>query len=73
MEELVKKEGVIARPLPDDVIKALRSATEKVLAEGIAKDPTTKKVHQSYFAFKQKYDAWAGYSEAVYHSKIRGA
>jgi TRAP-type mannitol/chloroaromatic compound transport system substrate-binding protein len=73
MEDLVKKQGVIARPLPDDVIKALRAATEKVLAEGIAKDPVTKKVHQSYFAFKAKYDAWAGYSEAVYHSKIRGA
>jgi TRAP-type mannitol/chloroaromatic compound transport system substrate-binding protein len=73
MEDLVKNQGVIARPLPDDVIKALRAATRKVLQEGIAKDPVTKKVHDSYFAFKAKYDAWAGYSEAVYHSKIRGA
>ena len=73
MEDLVKNQGVIARPLPDDVIKALRAATGKVLQEGIAKDPVTKKVHDSYFAFKAKYDAWAGYSEAVYHSKIRGA
>ena len=60
-------------PLPDEVIKALRAATRKVLEEGIAKDPVTRKVHDSYFAFKAKYDAWAGYSEAVYHSKIRGA
>jgi TRAP-type mannitol/chloroaromatic compound transport system substrate-binding protein len=73
MEDLVKNQGVIARPLPDDVVKALRAATRKVLEEGVAKDPVTKKVHDSYFAFKAKYDAWAGYSEAVYHSKIRGA
>ena len=73
MEDLVKNQGVIARPLPDDVIKSLRSATSKVLEEAIAKDPITKKVHTSYMAFKAKYDSWAGYSEAVYHGKIRGA
>ncbi|HEX9687010.1 MAG TPA: TRAP transporter substrate-binding protein [Burkholderiales bacterium] len=73
MEDLIKNHGVVARQLPDAVVKSLREATRKVLAEAIAKDPVTKKVHDSYFAFKAKYDAWAGYSEAVYHSKIRGA
>lgn len=73
MEELIKKEGVIARPLPDDVVKSLREATTQVLAEAVAKDPLTKKVHTSYMAFKAKYDSWAGYSEAVYHARIRGA
>ena len=67
------KEGVIARPLPDDVVKSLREATTQVLAEAVAKDPLTKKVHTSYMAFKAKYDSWAGYSEAVYHARIRGA
>ncbi len=69
MEDLVKNQGVIARPLPDSVVKALREATAKVLAEGI-KDPLTKKVHDSYMAYMAKYKAWAGYSEAVYHQKI---
>ena len=32
----------------------------------------TKKVNDSYMAFKAKYDRWAGYSEAVYHDRIRG-
>jgi len=73
MEDLIKNQGVIARTLPDEVIKQLRAATQKVLDEAVAKDPVTRKVHESYFAFKAKYDAWAGYSEAVYHSKIRGA
>jgi len=64
---------VLTRTLPDEVVKQLRAATRKVLEEAVAKDPVTKKVHQSYMAYKAKYDAWAGYSEAVYHSKIRGA
>ena len=71
MEDLIKNQGVIAAPLPDDVVKALREANDKILAEAVARDPVTKKVHDSYMAYKAKYDAWAGYSEAVYHNKIR--
>ena len=71
MEDLVKTQGVIARPLPDDVIAALRSATKKVLDEAVAKDPVTKKVHDSYMAYKAKYDAWSNYSETPYHTKIQ--
>jgi TRAP-type mannitol/chloroaromatic compound transport system substrate-binding protein len=72
MEDLVKTQKVIARPLPDSVVKALRDATKKVLDEAVAKDPIVKKVHDSYMKYKVQYDAWAGYSEAVYHGKIRG-
>ena len=54
------------------MIKALREETRKVLAENIAKDPLTKKVHDSYMAFKAKFDSWSGYSELPYHTKIRG-
>jgi TRAP-type mannitol/chloroaromatic compound transport system substrate-binding protein len=71
MEDLVKNQGVIARPLPDPVVARLREVTNQVLAESVAKDPVTKKVHDSFMAFKAKYDAWAGYSEAIYHNKIR--
>ena len=69
----MKNQGVIAQPLPDDVVKALREATTKILAEAVAKDPVTKKVHDSYFAYKAKYDDWADKSETVYHTKIRRA
>ncbi|MBU0887728.1 MAG: TRAP transporter substrate-binding protein DctP [Alphaproteobacteria bacterium] len=71
MEDLIKNQGVIARPLPDDVIKALKVETDKVLADAI-KDPLTKKVHDSYFAFKAKYDRWSEISEEAYHLKVRG-
>jgi TRAP-type mannitol/chloroaromatic compound transport system substrate-binding protein len=73
MEDLVKNQGVIAKTLPPEVVAQLRATTKKVLDEAVAKDPVTRKVHQSYMAYKAKYDAWAGYSEAVYHDKIRGA
>jgi TRAP-type mannitol/chloroaromatic compound transport system substrate-binding protein len=72
MEDLIKNQKVIAKPLPDEVVKALRAETEKVLAEAVAKDPLVKKVHDSYFAFKAKYDRWVEVSEEQYHTKVRG-
>ena len=72
MDDLVKNHKVVARPLPEAVIKALRGETEKVLAEAIAKDPLTRKVHDSYFAFKAKYDRWSEISEEAYHVTVRG-
>jgi TRAP-type mannitol/chloroaromatic compound transport system substrate-binding protein len=71
-EDLVKNQGVIAGPLPDAVVAALRDINAKILDEAISKDAVARKVHESYFAFKAKYDKWAGISEGVYHSKIRG-
>jgi TRAP-type mannitol/chloroaromatic compound transport system substrate-binding protein len=72
MEDLVKNQKVIARPLPDSVISALRAETQKVLAEAVAKDPLVKKVHDSYMSFKAKYDRWVEVSEEHYHVKVRG-
>jgi TRAP-type mannitol/chloroaromatic compound transport system substrate-binding protein len=72
MEDLVKNQKVIAKPLPDTVIAALRAETDKVLAEAVAADALTKKVHTSYMAFKAKYDRWSEFSEEAYHLKVRG-
>ena len=70
MDDLVRNQGVIARPLPDDVVRKLREATAQVLAEAVAKDAMTKKVHDSYMAYQKKYAAWARYSEGPYLDKI---
>jgi TRAP-type mannitol/chloroaromatic compound transport system substrate-binding protein len=72
LDDLVKNHGVTALPLPPDVIAKLKEATDKVLAEATAKDPLVKKVHDSFMAFKANHDKWAGISEAVYQSQIRG-
>jgi len=70
MEDLIKNQGVIAQPLPDPIVAALREANTKILEEAVARDPTTKKVHESYMGYMAKFKAWAAYSESVYHEKI---
>jgi TRAP-type mannitol/chloroaromatic compound transport system substrate-binding protein len=70
MEDLIKNQGVIAQPLPDAVVEALRAANTKILADAVAKDPVTKKVNDSYMAYMAKFKQWSGYSESVYHAKI---
>jgi TRAP-type mannitol/chloroaromatic compound transport system substrate-binding protein len=50
MDDVIKNQGVIARPLPATVLKRLREVTNDVLKEAAAKDPLTKKVHDSYMA-----------------------
>ena len=43
MQELVNDLGVIAQPLPDPIVQALRTETMKVLDQALAADPLTKK------------------------------
>ncbi len=72
LDDLVNNHGVKASPLPPEVIAKLKEATETVLADATAKDPLVKKVHDSFMKFKATHDKWAGISEAVYQSQIRG-
>mgnify|MGYP001596813130 FL=1 len=72
LDDLVKNHGVIAKPLPVEILKKLREVTNQVLADAASKDPLVKKVHDSFMAFKTIHDKWAGISEAVYQNQIRG-
>ncbi|MCQ8781781.1 TRAP transporter substrate-binding protein [Mangrovibrevibacter kandeliae] len=62
MKDLVDNFGVIAQPLPQDVVEKLREVTKQTLEELAAADPQTKKVHEAYMAFKAQYGAWAATS-----------
>jgi TRAP-type mannitol/chloroaromatic compound transport system substrate-binding protein len=42
-----------------------------VLDEAAARDPVTRRVHDSFMAYKARFDAWSAYSELPYHTKIR--
>jgi TRAP-type mannitol/chloroaromatic compound transport system substrate-binding protein len=64
LKDLVENEGVIANVLPQDVVAELRSVTERVLEEGAAADPATRKIHDAYMAFKAEHQAWSQISEA---------
>ncbi|MFN3459733.1 MAG: TRAP transporter substrate-binding protein [Oceanibaculum sp.] len=73
LTELVEKEGVIARQLPAPVIARLKEVTFDTLATEAAKDPMTKKVHDSFMAFKAKHDKWSSISEGPWQSTILGS
>ena len=71
MEDLIKNQGVIAKPLPDAVVTApARGHQRRCSPRRSPRTRSTKKVHDSYMAFMEKYRSWAGYSEKVYHDKI---
>jgi TRAP-type mannitol/chloroaromatic compound transport system substrate-binding protein len=69
LEDLVKNHGVKVDSLSDEIIETLRKLTFETLDELTAKDPLAKKVHDHYFAFKEKSDAWLNISEAVVLNK----
>ncbi|MEP2453870.1 MULTISPECIES: TRAP transporter substrate-binding protein [Alphaproteobacteria] len=64
LKDLVENEGVIAQTLPASVVAELKSVTDRVLEEGAAADPATRKVHDAYMAFKAEHESWAAVSEA---------
>ncbi|MGH6817089.1 MAG: TRAP transporter substrate-binding protein [Hyphomicrobiaceae bacterium] len=72
LDDLIHNHQVRATPLPVSVLAKLKEVTEQILDEGAAKDPLTRKVHDSFFAFKAHTDQWAGASEAAYHRYVRG-
>ena len=65
----MKNHGVKVDSLSDDIIEKLRTLTFETLEELTAKDPLAKKVHDHYFAFKEKSVAWLNISEAVVLNK----
>lgn len=67
MEKLIDEHGVDMRPLPDDVMRALKSATEEVIAEQIAADPMFAKVMDSYQDFYNKIKEYHRVSEQEYY------
>ena len=64
LKDLVDNDEVIANTLPDDVVAELKVVTDRVLEEGAAADPATRKIHDAYMAFKAEHSAWADVSEA---------
>lgn len=71
LSDLVNNHGVQFGPLPDDVIMALLEATKTILSEKAANDPMVRKVHESYFRFKDNHDRWQANSETAFQNQIR--
>ncbi len=73
MEDLVKNQGIIAGAAAGRCGEGVARGDHQDPGRSRREDPVTKKVHDSYMAYKAKYDAWADLSETVYHNKIRKA
>jgi TRAP-type mannitol/chloroaromatic compound transport system substrate-binding protein len=58
MNENAEKYGVHNRRWTDEELATFEKAWDEVLAEESAKDPTFKKVADSYLAFRKTYKAW---------------
>ena len=66
LKEMVEKNGVKVKKLPDEVIRALRKAANEVLDEQAAKDPDTKVVLASFRKFQAKIKYFREISEGAY-------
>jgi TRAP-type mannitol/chloroaromatic compound transport system substrate-binding protein len=72
LETLQREHAVEFRPLPPDVLEALRQASAEVLAQTAASDPFAARVYASVREFRANGQSWASLSEQAYLSS-RGA
>ncbi|AWL10953.1 Monocarboxylate 2-oxoacid-binding periplasmic protein [Saliniradius amylolyticus] len=72
MTQLVKQHGVDMRPLPDEVMRALKQASTEVMQEQSKQDPMFNKVYQSYSAFQQQVSDYHKFSEMEYYLNRAG-
>lgn len=67
-DAMVTQHGIQFRLLPDEVLQALRRATDDLLAELGEQDPFVAQVLVSLQSFRQRAAAWARVSEAAYYA-----
>ena len=70
LQTLVEKHKVKLRKFPDSVIDGLKKLSTQVLEEMASKDPTSKKVYESFKKFKKNISAWNYMSESPYQNII---
>jgi TRAP-type mannitol/chloroaromatic compound transport system substrate-binding protein len=71
LDDLVRNQGVIVRPLPDDVLRALKRASQDVLEEIAAGDPASRKVYDHFRKFQTDNDRWVEISERAYQRALK--
>jgi TRAP-type mannitol/chloroaromatic compound transport system substrate-binding protein len=71
LETLKNEHKVEFRPLPDDILAALKRASQEVLEAAAAADPFARKVYDSLRAFQAQAMAWHELSEAAWYRMRR--
>ncbi len=69
LNTLVDKHGVKLIEFSDEIYKQMGTAAKDVLATTGAKDELTKKVYESFMAFRKKAVAWTKLSDQSYANK----
>lgn len=69
LDTLVTKHGVALHEFSDEIFKTAGEAARDVLASAAAQDPLTKKVHDSYMAFRKQAMEWSRISDQAYMTK----
>jgi TRAP-type mannitol/chloroaromatic compound transport system substrate-binding protein len=66
LQDLINKHGVDVRAYPDDVLQKLKGLSYEVLEELAAKDPMSKKVYESFKAYRDDVVEYHKISEQAY-------
>lgn len=66
LKQLRDEHKVVFKPLPNDVLSALRKAADEVLMEEAARDPFSARVYASFKAFRLQAGDWHRVSESAY-------
>ena len=70
LSRLVRK-GIDIRRFPDEVIEQMRGFTEEAIADITAADPFSRKVYESYDAFRMKAVNYSQITEKVFYDQIQ--
>lgn len=66
MQTLINEHGVNVKPLPPEVLAALKEATQRVIDKEVANDPEFAKIYASYKAFYDGVKQYHALSEQAY-------
>lgn len=67
LQQLIVDHGIDVRPLPEDVLEALKQATAKVIAEKRSENADFDRIYTSYDAFYQNVKRYHALSEQAYY------
>ena len=70
LEKIKKETKVVIRNFPPEVLQSLREASAEEIEIIANKDAMSKKIYESYKAFRTRIDPWSEVSERMYYSGI---
>lgn len=66
LNTLIKKHGVQLRQMPDDVMQAIGQASGEVVAEVAEIDDLSKRIYESFIAFRRQSISWSKIAEQAF-------